>query len=46
MTDFDKFVSLDRHISTNTLSRYEATMDSYINPSIIEERKRWMFSRV
>lgn len=39
MTDFEKFASLDRHISTNTLSRYGATVNSYINPSIIEERK-------
>lgn len=35
MTDFEKFATLDRRISGNTLSRYS----SYINPSIIEERK-------
>lgn len=35
MTDFEKFATLDRRISGNTLSRY----GSYINPSIIEERK-------
>lgn len=35
MTDFEKFAVLDRRISGNTLDRYS----SYINPSIIEERK-------
>lgn len=35
MTDFEKFAALDRRISGNTLDRYS----SYINPSIIEERK-------
>lgn len=35
MTDFEKFAALDRRISGSTLDRYS----SYINPSIIEERK-------
>ena len=35
MTEFEKFAGLDRRISSNTLQRYS----SYINPSIIEERK-------
>ena len=40
MKDFERFASLDRHISTNTIARYsEAVSDAYINPSIIEERK-------
>ncbi len=39
MTDFEKYANLDRNISSMTLARYGATVDSYINPSIIEERK-------
>ena len=39
MTDFEKYASLDRNISSMTLSRYGAAVDAYINPSIIEERK-------
>ncbi len=35
MTEFEKFATLGRKISGNTLERYS----SYINPSIIEERK-------
>ena len=41
--DFERFASLDRGISTMTLYRYnnvtENHLNSYINPSIIEERK-------
>ena len=37
--DFERFASLDRGISPMTLHRYGAATDSYINPSIIEERK-------
>lgn len=39
MTDFEKYASLDRSISSMTLSRYGTTVNAYINPSIIEERK-------
>ena len=39
MTDFEKYASLDRGISSMTLNRYGQFVDSYINPSIIEERK-------
>ena len=39
MTGFEKYTSLDRNISSMTLSRYGAAVNAYINPSIIEERK-------
>lgn len=39
MNEFTRFASLDRGISTNTLGRYVAAVDSYINPSVIEERR-------
>ena len=39
MTDFEKYASLDRSISSMTLSRYGTAINAYINPSIIEERK-------
>lgn len=39
MTDFEKFASLDRRISPMTLHRYASVTDSYINPTIIEERR-------
>lgn len=39
MTDFEKFASKDRNISAMTLHRYGNVVDTYINPSIIEERK-------
>ena len=39
MNEFEKFASLERGISSNTLGRYGAAVSSYINPSIIEERK-------
>ena len=37
--DFERFASLDRGISPMTLHRYNNVTSSYINPSIIEERK-------
>lgn len=39
MTDFEKYASPDRRISSMTLNRYGQFVDSYINPAIIEERK-------
>lgn len=39
MNDFTRFASLDRGISANTLGRYATAVDSYINPSVIEERR-------
>lgn len=39
MTDFEKYASKDRNISSMTLHRYGNVIDAYINPSIIEERK-------
>lgn len=39
MTDFEKYASKDRSISSMTLHRYGNVVDAYINPSIIEERK-------
>lgn len=38
MTDFEKFASMDRGISSMTLGRYKSAADAYINPTIIEER--------
>ena len=38
-TEFEKFASMDRGISSMTLARYNAAMDNYINPTVIEERK-------
>lgn len=37
--DFQKFATLDRGLSSMTLHRYGTAVDSYINPTIIEERK-------
>ena len=37
--DFEKFASLDRHISPMTLHRYASVYDAYINPTVIEERR-------
>lgn len=37
--DFQRFANLDKGISSMTLHRYEQATCSYINPSIIEERK-------
>ena len=40
MNEFEKFAGLDRGISPMTLHRYGRAMEnSYINPTIIEERK-------
>ena len=39
MTEFERFACYDRNIGTATLSRYGAAMGSYINPTVIEERK-------
>lgn len=38
MTDFEKFATLGQGVSPMTLHRYGNAVDSYINPSIIEER--------
>ena len=39
MTEFEKYASLGRGISTNTLDRYAGFVSGYINPTVIEERK-------
>lgn len=39
MTEFKKYASLGRGISTNTLDRYSGFVSGYINPTVIEERK-------
>ncbi len=39
INEFERFASLDRGISPMTLGRYNAAVDRYINPTIIEERK-------
>ena len=39
MTEFERFASLDKGIGTATLGRYGAALGSYINPTVIEERK-------
>lgn len=39
MTDFEKFATLGQGVSPMTLHRYGNAVDSYINPSIIEERR-------
>ena len=39
MKEFDKYARLEHGISSMTLHRYESVYDSYINPTIIEERK-------
>lgn len=39
MTDFEKYASLDRGISSMTMHRYSRAVDAYINPTIIEERQ-------
>lgn len=38
-TEFEKFAALDRGISSNALSGYAGITASYINPTILEERK-------
>ena len=37
--EFDKYARLHCGIGSMTLRRYESVLDSYINPTIIEERK-------
>lgn len=39
MTEFEKYARLSAGINSNTLGRYSAAVNSYINPSIIEERR-------
>ena len=39
MNEFEKFASMDRGISPMTLGRYNAAVNSYINPTVIEERR-------
>ena len=39
MTEFEKYASLGRGISTNTLDRYAGFVSGYINPTVIDERK-------
>ena len=39
MTEFEKYASLGRGVSTNTLDRYAGFVSGYINPTVIEERK-------
>ena len=39
MNEFEKYASLERGINPLTLGRYNAAVNGYINPSIIEERK-------
>lgn len=37
--EFQKYAVLDQGISSMTMHRYQSVLDSYINPTIIEERK-------
>ena len=37
--DFLRYANLGRGIDSNTLCGYESTVNSYINPTIIEERR-------
>ena len=39
MTEFEKYASLGRGISSNTLSSYTGAISGYINPTVIEERR-------
>ena len=39
MKEFEKYASLEHGISSATIQRYTSVLDSYINPTIIEERK-------
>lgn len=39
MNEFKKYATLAKGISSNTFDRYTSTVNSYINPSIIEERR-------
>lgn len=40
MKEFQKFANLSQGISPMTLHRYESAVDSFINPTIIEERRQ------
>ena len=37
-TEFDKFARMDRRISSTALWDYQAAVNAYVNPTIIEER--------
>ncbi len=37
--DFQRYAALDRGLSSMTMHRYASVLDSYINPTIIEERR-------
>ena len=37
--EFNKYAVLEHGISSMTMHRYQSVLDSYINPTIIEERK-------
>lgn len=39
MKEFDKYASSELRISSTTIQRYTSAIDSYINPTILEERK-------
>jgi len=39
MNEFEKYASMDRGVSPLTLGRYNAAVNRYINPTIIEERR-------
>ncbi len=39
MSDFQKFARSEFGVGENTLHRYSSALDSYINPTIIEERR-------
>ncbi len=39
MSDFQKFARSEFGVGENTLHRYSTALDSYINPTIIEERR-------
>ena len=39
MTEFEKYASLDKGISTNTMDRFGKAAAAYINPTVIEERR-------
>ncbi|MBR5702785.1 MAG: ATP-dependent Clp protease proteolytic subunit [Bacteroidales bacterium] len=39
MSDFEKFAKSELGVGAMTLHRYSSALDSYINPTIIEERK-------
>lgn len=39
MTEFEKYATFAQGVNANTLRRYSSYMNTYLNPSIIEERK-------